>query len=181
MEPYMGEIRMFAGTYAPQGWLTCDGQILPISRYSTLFSLLGTVYGGDGMQTFALPDLRSRTPIHVGQGRGLSQYYPGSIAGQEQVTLSQAQMPSHSHQMLTIAAGANQISPENNYLAIGIADGTGNAESNYQDFSDTTLPQTYLNGKTVVPSGGNQPFNVVSPVLGVTFIIAIEGIYPPRP
>jgi microcystin-dependent protein len=183
MEPILAEVKIFAGLFAPQGWFFCDGTLLPISQYSALFSLLGTTYGGDGVQTFALPDLRGRAPIHAGNGtgRGVSQYYPGQIGGTENVTLSVGQMPAHSHQVLTIASAADQISPENNFLAIGVGETSGNAESNYQDFVDTTLPQTYLNQKTITATGNSQPLNVVTPYLGINFIIAWQGVYPSRP
>jgi microcystin-dependent protein len=183
MDPYIGEIRMFAGNFAPQGWFFCDGSMLSINQYQAFFSLIGTTYGGDGMSTFQIPDLRGRAPIHSGngQGRGVSRYELGQLGGTENVTLSVQQMPAHGHQVLVIASAADQSTPENNFLSIGVDGSTGNAATSYQDFVDTTLPQTYLNQKTVVPSGGNQPVNVVTPYLGINFIIAWQGIWPSRP
>ncbi|MBD1362331.1 phage tail protein [Mucilaginibacter sp. ZT4R22] len=183
MEPIMGEIKMFAGSFAPVGWFTCEGQRLPINQYTALFSILGTSYGGDGVTYFQLPDLRSAFPTQVsniGGGR-LTPYQLGEVGGNQQVTLSVQQMPAHSHPVLTIASAADQISPENNFLAIGVDSTTGAAENNFQDFVDTTLPQTYLNQKTIVPAGGSQPVNITPPFVAMQYIIAWQGVYPSRP
>ncbi len=177
MEPYIGEIKMFAGTYAPQGWATCDGQLLSIAQNSALFALLGTLYGGDGMNTFALPDLRSRAPIHAGQGRGLTSYTQGQTGGSESVTLTQKQMPAHSHSFNAYSAGANQILPTNYYLSDQVDPLTGQGTQMYSD----QTPDVVLNPGTIGLAGGNQPVGTISPVLAVTFIIALSGIWPPRP
>ncbi|TCC94230.1 phage tail protein [Pedobacter frigiditerrae] len=179
MEPYIGEIRMFAGTYAPQGWLTCDGQLLSINRYSALFSLIGTSYGGDGMQNFALPNFVSRAPVHAAYSdpRGLTPYIIGQPAGQEKVTLSQGQMPAHNHLVNTVSIGGKQWSPTGGLLAGSgfVSDGTEVNSYSGNDSDGTLSP------KAIAPAGGNQPVNITPPILAVTFIIALEGVWPPRP
>jgi microcystin-dependent protein len=179
MEPYIGEIRMFAGTYAPQGWMTCDGQLMSIAQYSALFAILGTNYGGDGQSTFALPNLASRAPIHSGPNpsQPITRYAVGQAAGQEQVTLSQQQLPSHSHMVNTIGSGGKQWSPAGGFLAGSGFASDGTEVNSYGD----TDPDGTLNPKTIAATGGSLPVNVTSPVLAVTFIIAIQGIWPPRP
>ena len=179
MEPYIGEIKMFAGNYAPQGWMTCDGQLISINQYSALFSILGTSYGGDGMNTFALPNLASRAPIHSGPnplGR-LTRYAVGQFDGQQQVVLSQQQLPSHSHTFNTVGAGAKQWSPAGGLLA-----GSGFATDGTEVFTySDAAPDGTLSPNAISATGGNLPVNITSPVLAVTFIIAIQGIWPPRP
>lgn len=179
MDAYTGEIRMFAGNYAPQGWMTCDGQRLSINQYTALFSILGTSYGGDGVQTFQLPNLASRAPVHAGQSRpaGLTPYAVGQMGGQEQVTITQAQMPAHNHMVNTVNIGAKQLAPTGGYLAASgfFTDGT---EVNTYSAND---PDGTLNPKAISASGGSQPVNVTSPVLAVTFIICLNGIWPSRP
>jgi microcystin-dependent protein len=170
-DQYLGEIRMFAGNFAPQGWALCNGQILAISQNTALFSLLGTYYGGDGVQTFALPNLQSRVPVHQGQGSGLSPYVIGQSGGNENVTLTQAQMPQHNHTMATLSAPGTAARPNTQLLAqstsgnvYGPAPGDGSA----------------LNQAAINSAGSGQPHTNIQPYLAVTFIIALQGIYPSR-
>ncbi|GAA3989017.1 phage tail protein [Mucilaginibacter dorajii] len=177
MDPYIAEIRMFAGTYAPQGWATCDGQIMSIAQNNALFALIGTTYGGDGVQTFALPDLRSRAPIHAGQGRGLSSYVQGQTGGSESVNLSQQQLPAHSHLVNGVSTAANQSTPGGFFPALSNDPAAGTLINSYSD----AKPDQQMNATTISLTGGNQPVATLSPVLAVTFIIALNGIWPPRP
>lgn len=179
MEPYIGEIRMFAGNFAPQGWFFCDGSTLPISQYQAFFSLLGTTYGGDGMSTFQIPDLRGRAPIHSGNGQGknVSRYELGQLGGNENVTLSAQQMPAHSHVINTVTLG-NLPQPNGNSIAgLPVDLTTGEGTNNWSN----ATPDSTLSPATVSPTGGNQPVNVVTPYLAVNFIIAWQGIWPSRP
>lgn len=172
MDPILGQIILFAGNFAPSGWTFCNGQLLPISQNTALFSLLGTTYGGDGQATFALPDLRGRAPIHFGQGPGLVNYNLGETGGVESVTLIQAQMPAHSH---AFAPGCNsqfspaQPSPVNGYLCATQSDNL------YASTADSQMGA----GNTQV-AGGNQPHENRSPFLAMNYIIALQGIYPSR-
>lgn len=162
-QPYVGEIRMFGGNFAPAGWMFCDGQLLPISEYETLFNLIGTTYGGDGQETFALPDMRGRVPVHQGSGSTLAETF-----GVEQVTLTTSQIPSHSHAFLTYNAVANSPNPGNNLLALS---------SQVQMFFGD-IPNVPMNSGSVSPVGGNQPHDNMMPYLCVSFIISLFGIYP---
>jgi len=150
----------------------CNGQILAISQNTALFSLLGTMYGGNGQTTFALPDLRSRVPIHVGQGPGLSNYVQGEQIGQENVTLISSQMPSHTHTVNAVTSGGNQASPAGGSPAI---ESTGTS----LDYSNAT-PNSPMNAAMLSAAGSNQPDNNIQPVLCVNFVIALQGIFPSR-
>jgi microcystin-dependent protein len=169
-EPYLGEIRMVGFNFAPQGWALCNGQLLAISQNTALFSLLGTYYGGDGITNFALPNLQSRVAIHQGQGAGLSPYVIGQQGGTENVTLNSQQMPSHNHLVNTVAAQGSQTRPVNNLLAATASNTYAPAPSD----------GSTLNPVAVGNAGGNQPHPNVQPYLCVNFIIALQGIYPPR-
>ena len=167
----IGEIRMFAGNFAPKGWAFCQGQLLPIAQNTALFSLLGTTYGGNGTTTFALPDLRGRVPVGFGQGPGLSNRVIGEQFGSELVTLNINQMPSHNHTVNAVTTEGNQNLPTNSLPA-----NTKALDKEYSDANaNTTMKATMVN-----PTGGNQPFGVTQPSLGVNFIIALQGIYPSR-
>ena len=171
VETFLGEIRMFAGNFAPTGWAFCQGQLLPIAQNQALFSLLGTTYGGDGRTTFALPDLRGRVPVGFGQGLGLSNRVIGEQFGSELVTLNINQMPSHNHTVNAVTTEGNQNLPTNSLPA-----NTKALDKEYSDANaNTTMKATMVN-----PTGGNQPFGVTQPSLGVNFIIALQGIYPSR-
>jgi microcystin-dependent protein len=167
-QPYVGEIRMFAGNFAPAGWMFCSGQLLPISENETLFNLIGTTYGGDGQSTFALPDLQSRVPIHQGQGSGLYSYILAETGGVESVTLTQNQMPTHTHIPLASNTGASDT-PANNFWA----------NSTLGKPYVAAPPVVQMNAGTIGPSGGNQPHDNMIPYLCVSYIISLFGIYPP--
>ena len=170
--PFIGQIDMFAGNFAPVGYAMCDGQILPISQNTALFALIGTTYGGNGQTTFALPDLRSRVPVHQGQGTGLSNYVMGQAAGVENTTLLTTQIPSHSHPNAAGAgasdAPATATDPAGRVWAVP-TDG-----SNAYGTADGSMG----GGGTLANQGGNQPHNNVQPFLCIHFIIALEGIFP---
>ena len=170
--PYLGEIRMFAGNFAPANWALCNGQLMSIQQNAALFAILGTTYGGDGIQTFGLPNLQSRVPIHWGQGLGLSQYVIGEMTGTENVTILQSNLPQHTHLLNAVSGGGNQAGPGNNYLAV---ESTGTS-LNYSNSS----PNATMNPNTVGLTGQNIPINNIQPVLAVTFIIALSGIFPSR-
>lgn len=167
-QPYVGEIRMFAGNFAPNGWMFCDGQLLPISENETLFQLIGTTYGGDGESTFALPDLRSRVPIHQGTGPGGSTYIIGEMAGVEQVTLTTQQIPAHSHPLLVSTAVANNSNPA------GSVPGESPSVTLYLEETPTTL----MNASAITATGGSQPHNNVQPYQCINYIISLFGIFP---
>jgi microcystin-dependent protein len=171
-EPFIGEIIMFGGNFAPRGWALCNGQLLPIAQNTALFSILGTTYGGNGQTTFALPDLRGRLPMHPGQGPGLSNRTLGEVGGTETVTLITSQMPAHSHSLACNSNSANQTQPEGHLMA---------AESNgaTQVYTDQG-PNQNMSQQSIGLTGGNQPHDNMSPFLCVNFIIAIQGIFPSR-
>jgi microcystin-dependent protein len=170
-EPFLAEIRMFTGNFAPQGWAMCNGQILPINQNQALFSILGTTYGGNGTTTFALPDLRGRVPIHFGQGPGLSGYSEGQTGGVESVVLISSQIPAHTHSVNAATTGGNQASPASGFPAI---ESTGTS-LNYSSASNTTM-----NGSMIAPNSGGQAHENRPPFLAVNFIIALQGIFPSR-
>jgi len=170
-EPFLGMIAIYGFNFAPRGWAMCNGQILPIAQNTALFSLLGTTYGGNGQTTFALPNLQSRVPLHFGQGPGLSQYDLGQSSGTESVTLTLNQMPTHNHASTTPAttADGNSIDP-----AAGAVLGAGT--SIYRVAAATVQMSPTPTSNT----GGNQPFSIIQPILGLNFCIALEGIFPSR-
>ena len=167
--PYVGEIRMFAGNYAPAGWMLCQGQLLPIAENPTLFNLIGTTYGGDGQSTFALPDLRSRAPVHMGQGLGTSNYSIGQQGGVEQVTLTAQQVPSHTHTVNVNNGTPSSSSAGNNLLA--------SASGNTNVYS-TSAPDQAMSANAVSKVGGSQPHSNIQPYLAINFIISLFGVYP---
>jgi microcystin-dependent protein len=166
-QPFVGEIRMFAGNFAPAGWAFCDGQLHPIAENETLFQLIGTTYGGDGQSTFAVPDLRGRAPVHQGQGNGLSAYTLGQNGGTEQVVLTAQQIPSHTHPLVASSAAGNASSPQDAVLADGPA--LAYIELN---------PNASLAPGSVGAAGGSQPHENRPPFLVVDFIIALYGLFP---
>ena len=168
-EPFVGEIRMFAGGFAPRGWAFCDGQLLAVSQNDALFSLLGTIYGGDGRTTFGLPDVRGRVPMHQGTGPGLSQRRIGAKGGAEKVTLTTNQLPGHSHGMRVNTASATALSPSGAVPAV-----SGDDNYNREDL------EVNFNGLTVTDTGGTGSHTNLMPTLCVNFIIALLGIYPSR-
>jgi microcystin-dependent protein len=171
MEPFIGQIMMFAGNFAPNGWALCDGQLLSISQYTALFSILGTTYGGNGQTTFALPDLRGRVPVHPGQGPGLSNYSLGQQSGTETVTLTTAQIPAHAH---AFAPGCSTQAPNSDTPANAVP-ATIDSTSMY-----STEPNGNMRPVNSAAVGGSQPHGNLQPLVCVNFIIALQGIFPPR-
>jgi microcystin-dependent protein len=169
-DPFVAEIRIFPFNFAPKGWAWCDGQLMPLSQNTALFSLLGTTYGGDGKSNFALPDIQGRAVMHQGQGPGLSDHFLGETGGSETVTLLESEMPSHPHIMNASEADGVERGPGGQLLATGIA------ISQYQ--APPTL--TTLAPTTVAPAGGDQPHNNMQPYLTFYFSIALQGVFPPR-
>jgi microcystin-dependent protein len=174
-EPFIGEIRMFGGNFAPSGWALCNGQLLSIAQNTALFSILGTSFGGNGQTTFALPDLRSRVPIQQGQGVGLSPYNVGQQGGSEAVTLLQTQMPSHNHIVNATSDNGSAATASGNLLATA---SVGRGQTAPQIYGGSA-PAT-MNPTMIAPTGGGQPHDNIQPYLCVTFIIALEGIFPSR-
>lgn len=171
-DPYVGEIRMFGGNFAPVGWALCNGQLLSISENDLLFSLIGTTYGGDGQSTFALPNIQGRIPIHAGRGQGLSTRVLGEMGGFETVTLTPGQEGRHSHAFSASTDTAASVDPAGNVLA---------SSPGISLFKRTPSARP-LGPETIAASpGGNQPHENMQPFLGVSFIIALQGVYPPRP
>lgn len=162
-QPYVGEIRMFAGNFAPAGWMFCEGQLLPISEYETLFNLIGTTYGGDGQSTFALPDLRGRIPVHMGSGFTLAE-----TGGVEEITLTVNQIPAHSHPALGSTDIANDARPSGNVPA----------QTSTFDMYQSSPPTTPMATQSVTAVGGSQPHTNFQPYLCVDFIISLFGIFP---
>ncbi|MEM9291946.1 MAG: tail fiber protein [Acidobacteriota bacterium] len=170
-EPFIAEIRIFAGNFAPRSWAFCDGQLLPISQNTALFSLIGTTYGGDGRSTTALPDLQGRVPMHPGRGPGLTSRRLGQRGGIETVTLSEAQMPNHTHQLIATSSDANSADPVKRAPARVIGGFTYNtATTNLVNMADQCVPNT----------GGSQAHNNLQPFIAMNFIIALQGLYPSR-
>jgi microcystin-dependent protein len=168
--PFIGEIMLFAGNFAPTGWALCNGQLLAISSNTALFSLLGTQYGGNGVSTFGLPDLRGRAPVHFGQGPGLANYSQGQVGGEEGHTLAPAEMPSHTHTAYGDSSNGSSdvptgLLPARNAAGIPSFGATASA----------TLSGTYI-----APAGSNQPHNNMPPFLVMNYCIALQGVFPPR-
>ncbi|MGN6809838.1 MAG: phage tail protein [Thermomicrobiales bacterium] len=170
-DPFVAEIRIFPFNFAPKGWAWCDGQLLPLSQNTALFSLLGTTYGGDGKSNFALPDLQGRAPMHPGQGPGLSLHDLGETGGSETVTLLESEIPAHAHALTASQADGNTGSPAGQLVASGIG------INMYAQASGST---TQLNPSAVAPAGGDMPHNNLQPYLTCFFCIALQGVYPPR-
>lgn len=168
-QPFVGEIRMFGGNFAPVGWHFCDGALMPISENDTLFNLIGTTYGGDGQETFALPDLQGRIPIHQGRGPGIMQDYQiGEKAGVESVTINIPQLPIHNHAVLASTATASNPNPQDNILAA-----SPTIESYVIDVAGPSLAPN-----TISFVGGSQPHENMMPFLCINFIISLYGVYP---
>lgn len=170
-EPFIAEIRIFAGNFAPRGWAFCDGQLLPISQNTALFSLIGTTYGGDGRTTTALPNLQGRVPVHPGQGPGLSLRSLGESGGSENVTLTEGEIPNHSHALSAVSDPGDLSDPTGRSLA------RSSGASAWRSDAAAPVP---MDANAVAPAGGSQPHNNLMPYLALSFIIALEGIYPPR-
>ena len=167
--PYVGEIRLFAGNFAPNGWMFCEGQTLPISENEVLFQLIGTTYGGDGEETFNLPNLASRVPVHMGTGPDGTTYQIGEMAGTESETLTMQQIPNHSHALLASTAGGTEVTPAGNVLATT----GGGIHLYYEGAVDASL-----NPQAISPRGGSQPHENTQPFLCINFIISLFGVFP---
>ncbi|KAB2918588.1 MAG: phage tail protein [Bacteroidetes bacterium] len=190
MEGYIGEVRLFAGNFAPRAWMLCQGQSLSIAEYTPLYALIGTMYGGDGQQSFLLPDLRGRRAVHSGNstGPGLQPIYIGEVGGYEQINITSSQMPAHSHPIAATLTGSatvqfanvdadSGVTPQNNYFAIS-------SENFYAPGGDTTLANpivtTNVSTMSLSTAGGSQPIPLVTPYLALNYVICLEGIFPSR-
>ena len=169
-QPYIGEIRLFAGNFAPAGWAFCDGQLMPISENDALFTLIGTTYGGDGQETFAMPNLQSRIPIHQGTGPGLTGKIIGEMAGTEAETLTIQQIPTHNHAFLASTDPGSIVTPGGNMLA------TSNAVTVFRPLASN--PATAMNAQSITPVGGSQPHDNLHPFLAINYIISLFGLFP---
>lgn len=169
-QPYIGEIRQFAGNFAPAGWMLCQGQLIPISENDTLFSLIGTTYGGDGQETFALPNLQGRVPIHMGTSSSGFTYVIGEQAGVENVTLTVNQIPTHTHQFV-VSNASNSDRPEGNIFANSLA---------AKPFAAGPMAGTepFMKANNIQPVGGSQPHDNMIPFVVINYIISLYGIYP---
>jgi microcystin-dependent protein len=172
-DPFVAEIRVFPFSFPPKGWAFCDGQILPISQNTALFSLLGTTYGGDGKSTFALPNMQGNAPMAPGQGPGLSLHDLGEMSGSQTVTLLQTEMPSHSHSLM-----ANIVTGDTNAPSPSVALARSSNATAYQSNSTNNLVQMAVN--VVAPTDGSLPHNNMMPYLTLNFCIALQGVFPPR-
>lgn len=175
-DQFVAEIRIMPFNFAPKGWAFCDGQILPISQNTALFSLLGTTYGGNGTSNFALPNLQGSAPLHFGQGSGLSNYDLGQVGGEVNVTLTQSQIPAHTHSMSVRKVGGDVNTPVNNLPSEAHM---GKTPINMYADSPGGNPSA-MSQVAIVPVGGSQPHNNMSPYLTLNFVIALQGIFPPR-
>jgi len=172
MDPYIGDIRLFAGSFAPAGWILCNGTLLSISEYDVVFAIIGTTYGGDGVTTFAVPDLRGRLPVGQGNGPGLTPRVLGQSFGSESVTLLSTQIPSHTHTLMASTAAATASSPAANVFA------HSGTDSIYTPLPTTgPQPQT-LNAASVQSAGGTQPHDNVMPTTAINYIMCLAGIFP---
>ena len=172
-DPFVAEIRIFPFNFAPKGWAWCDGQLLPLSQNTALFSLLGTTYGGNGKSNFALPDLQGRAPMHPGQGPGLSLHDLGETGGSETVTLLESEIPSHAHSVMAAIQDFGDLgapAPDRAFSKSGRGNG----------YSSVLTPLVNMNPNVLAPAGGDQPHNNLQPYLTFYFCIALQGVFPPR-
>jgi len=173
MDPFVAEIRIFPFNFAPKGWAFCDGQIMPLSQNTALFSLLGTTYGGDGKSNFALPNMQGNAPMHPGQGPGLSLHDLGETGGSETVSLLESEIPSHTHALMASSTNSSKPSPGGNALTRVQSGATPYAPA-------AGAPLAQFSGSALAPAGGDQPHNNMQPYLTLNFCIALQGVYPPR-
>ncbi|HTQ15247.1 MAG TPA: tail fiber protein [Rhizomicrobium sp.] len=178
-DPFVAEIRIFPFNFPPKGWAWCNGQLLPLSQNTALFSLLGTTYGGDGKSNFALPNLQGSTPLFWGQGPGLSLYDIGQTGGSETVTLIQSELPSHGHTLNAQTAAGTTSTATNNTLAEGQWN-NGQGQSGGLQYYTATAPNTSMGPFADAPAGSSLPHNNMMPYLTLYFCIALQGVYPPR-
>jgi microcystin-dependent protein len=178
-QPFVAEIKMFGGNFPPLGYATCDGQLSPISQNTALFSLLGTMYGGDGRVTFALPDLAGSVPLQQGQGAGLQQWFQGETQGTDAVTLLPTELPMHTHGLQAVNSEASLAAPNGANLAKGLFDDGSNA--GVIGLYQPQAPDVQMNVQSCAITGGGLPHNNLMPYLTVTYLIALQGVFPPRP
>jgi len=171
VDPFVAEIRIFPFNFAPKGWAFCDGQILPLSQNTALFSLLGTTYGGDGKSNFALPNMQGNAPMHPGQGPGLSLHDLGETGGSETVSLLESEIPSHSHSLIAQVPPADAGVPSGNVLARTVG---------ATPYLAGNQPLVSMSDSALAPAGGDQPHNNMQPYLTLNFCLALQGVYPPR-
>jgi microcystin-dependent protein len=176
--PFVAEIRIFPFNFAPKGWAFCDGQILPLSQNTALFSLLGTTYGGDGKSNFALPNFQGCVPMFYGQGPGLSLYDIGEQSGSETVTLLESEIPAHGHALNATTVAGTSNDPNNNMLADG--DWAAQGANGKVQYYTTVAPQAQLAFNALTPAGSSFPHNNLMPYLTLNFCIALQGVFPPR-
>jgi microcystin-dependent protein len=172
MDPFVAEIRIFPFNFAPKGWAFCDGQLLPLSQNTALFSLLGTTYGGDGKSNFALPNMQGNAPMHPGQGPGLSLHDLGETGGSETVSLLESEIPSHTHSLMCLAVPNDSSSPAGAVF--------GRAIGATPFLPPAGAPLVTMSDNALAPAGGDQPHNNMQPYLTLNFCIALQGVYPPR-
>jgi len=172
--PFVAEIRIFPFNFAPKGWAQCNGQLLPLSQNTALFSLVGTFYGGDGKSTFALPNMMGNVPIHQGQGNGLSEYFLGQTGGSENVSLLESEIPSHNHSVQCALQSAAGLTPGPTVVL-----GKSNGIFAYTLITNTNIVS--MSPNAIAPTGGDLPHNNMMPYLALNFCIALQGIFPPRP
>lgn len=170
VDPFVGEIRVMGFDFAPRGWAQCNGQLLPVSQNTALFSLLGAMYGGDGKTSFALPNLEGRAPMMWGRGPGLSDYVQGHAGGSSSVTLIESEMPAHDHPVNASSLDGNSGDPDGKVLAIAVG------ATPYSD----AAPDTTMDPQTIGVTGGSVPHDNMQPYLGMNFCIALQGVFPPR-
>lgn len=171
-DPFVAEIRIFPFNFPPRGWAFCDGQLLPLSQNTALFSLLGTTYGGNGKSNFALPNMQGNAPMHPGQGPGLSLHDLGEMGGSATVSLLESEIPSHSHALMSLPAPGNQPTPSGNTFA--------RVTGATPYLPPAGAPLVSLSGNALSPAGGDQPHNNMMPYLTLNFCIAMQGVFPPR-
>jgi len=180
MDPFVAEIRIFPFNFPPKGWAFCDGQLLPLSQNTALFSLLGTTYGGNGKSNFALPNMQGNAPMHPGQGPGLSLHDLGETGGSDTVSLLESEIPSHSHGLLGANANATDATPS---PALALSKGAWNFAGHsgaVATYSTAAGPVVQMNDNAIAPAGGDQPHNNLMPYLTLNFCIALQGVFPPR-
>lgn len=175
MDPFVGEIRLMGCNFAPRGWAFCQGQLLPLAQNTALFSLLGTTYGGNGQSNFALPNLQGSTPIGFGQGPGLSQRFLGESGGSDNVTLLTTQIPGHTHGVAANSTAGTQLNPTNAVWATSVGGRTP------PPLYSNVAANTPMNVGAISPAGGSQPHSNRQPYLGLNYVIALQGVFPPRP
>ena len=172
-DPFVAEIRIFPFNFAPKGWAFCDGQLLPLSQNTALFSLLGTTYGGDGKSNFALPNMQGNAPMHPGQGPGLSLHDLGETGGTEAVSLLESEIPSHNHNLMSVTSFAGSANlPTNNVFSKTV--------DPFTPYTTVVNPLAPMANTALSPTGGDQPHNNMQPYLTLNFCIALQGVFPPR-